>query len=498
MGAVNTNSISLAAIREDALGQLPATGTAEYLEPNDISAYGAEISTTARNPISKNRMNKKGTITDLTSSVAFTQDTTASMLLQFLEGGIYAKWQRHHSWLRTQISVAGGKFVPSVPMSGALIEGTIIFCRGFVDNANNGLKIVGAGSTATKIATTDSASLVAEAGSAGTSVFVVGHQAPADDIQIDAAGNITSIVTDFTTLGLEIGQGIFLGGLDPATRFATGDNNYGLCRVRKVGAHLLTVDKRSTAWTANLGAGKTVHIYAGWFIKDVPVDDPQFKEHSFAFEAAYPGIDNGSEGYEYAVGNSINTMEISLPLSDKSETSITTFGMDVLPITTARKPWTLEQPLFLEGYATSNDFLRLRVERADELGLSTLFKECTLTLGNNAGGENVLGHLGPKFVNYGNFDASLAFTCIFTSPEITKMIRNNCTVTMDFALANSDGTFYFDVPAMTLGDGAKDFAVNEKVKIGLSSTGHGDPAFGYTIGITFFPYIPNPKSDSCI
>lgn len=499
MGAVNTNSISLATIREEILGQLPETGTAEYLEPNDISGYGVEITTVARNPISMYRMNKKGTITDVSSSVSFTQDTTASLLLQFLEGGIYSTWMRRPFALRGGVSAstADGGYVLTEALAGAPVEGSIIFVRGFVNQANNGLKVVGAGSTTTLIVTTDGASLVDEVGGEEASLFAAGFQATAGDIQIDAVGNIISTTMDFTSLGLEVGQGIFIGGLGDDTKFDT-EGNCGLCRVRNVEANRITVDKRPQTWVADAGAGKTIHMYVGWFIKDVAVNHPLFKEWSFAFEAAYPGIqEDGSDGYEYSTGNVINTMEISLPLSDKSETSITTYGMDTLPITGTRQPYEFFRPLFMEAYSTPNDFIRLRVEKADETGLSTLFKECTLTLSNNAGGENVLGKIGPAFTNFGNFDVTVAFTCIFTSLEIPKMIRNNCTCSMDFCIVNNDAGFYFDIPSITLGDGTKDFAVNEKVKISLSSTAFGDPDPGYTLGVTFFPYLPNPKADAC-
>ena len=68
---------------------------------------------------------------------------------------------------------------------------------------------------------------------------------------------------------------------------------------------------------------------------------------------------------------------------------------------------------------------------------------------------------------------------------------------MDFCIVNNDAGFYFDIPSITLGDGTKDFAVNEKVKIALTSTAFGDPDPGYTLGVTFFPYLPNPKADAC-
>ena len=808
MGAVNTNGVSLAAIREQDYGQLPENPKAEYLEPNEISTYGAELTTTARQPISKYRMSKKGTITDISSAVQFGQDTTASLLLNFLAGGIYSHWLKRPHLTRKEFSVVAdgtqtdphfrgtfasvqaamlaiadpqpgdwwnnstdgkewvyttdtevnphyrgsfanattaeagisnpvtgdffdneadgkewdyvnktepnpnyrGSFVdadaatagisqpinfatfwdntttntewdydgttvptegyygvfadetaanaaiknpklngwwnnsttntewdcqtvtpnanyvgefaaatdipssvvpaagmwwnnsttntewewdttdsawkdstrpafttavatatwqnsgnatgtrptstvrmwkdteepigttphtltivweastrsigttahtipvvweasanaigttpttitsvggykPAEELAGAVLPGSLVYVRGFINEANNGLKVVSADSSKSVIAVTDTG-VVAELGNSDTSLFVCGYQAAAGDIQIDANGNLTSTTLDFTTLGLELGSGLFIGGLGDATHFE--GQNYGLCRIREVEPHLITLDKRPNVFTKDTGAEKTIHLYFGWFIKDVAVDDELFKQHSFMFETSYPELmDNGKDGYEYAVGQVVNTMEISLPLSDKSTTTIATIGKDVLPIEDTRIAAEFNRPLFQEAFSTPNDFIRLRLDKADGYGLSTLFKECTLTLNNNAGGENVLANLGPMFVNYGNFDVSLSFQCIFTSPEVTKMIRNNCTVTMDWCLVNNDGAFYFDIPSMTLGSGTKNFTTNEKVKIDLTSNAFGDPNPGYTIGVTFFPYLPNPKADAC-
>lgn len=808
MGAVNTNGVSLAALREQKYGQLPENPKGEYLEPNEISTYGAELTTTARQPISKYRMSKKGTITDISSAVQFGQDTTASLLLHFLAGGIYSHWQKRPYLVRkecsaiadgeqtdphfrgeypdidaailaitdpqsddwwnnttdgkewvytsdtepnahyrgtfanattaeasisnpatgdffdneddgkewdyvnrtepnpnyrgefadadaataaiqqpinfatfwdntttntewdydgtqvptpgyvgtfaneaaataavtnpkvgdwwnntttntewncqsitpkadyvgeyasesdipasvtpatgmwwnntttntewewsdtdsewqdsnrpafttavatptwqdsgnavgtrptftvrmwkdteqpigstphtitvkweassrnigatphdipvyweattdpagthpTTITSAGG-FKPTEEMAGAIIPNTLIYVRGFVNEANNGLKVVSAESSKELITVSDMG-MVAEPGNDDTSLFVCGYQGEEGDIKLNAAGNLTSTNLDFTTLGLEPGSGIFIGGLGEENRF--DGQNYGLCRIRNVEPHLLTLDKRPNAFTADTGAEKKIHLYFGWLIHDVAVDDENFKQHSFTFEVSYPELmENGKEGFEYAVGQVVNTMEISLPLSDKSTTTIATIGKDVLPTTGERTESEIDRPLFQEAFSTPNDFIRLRLEKVDGYGLSTLFKECTLTLNNNAGGENVLAHLGPMFTNYGNFDVTMSFQCIFTSPEVTKMIRNNCTVTMDWCLVNNDGAFYFDIPSMTLGGGGKNFTTNEKVKIDLTSSAFGDPEPGYTVGITFFPYLPNPKADAC-
>lgn len=396
-----------------------------------------------------------------------------------------------------QVYSAGGYNMVK-PLAGALVPGTLLFARGFTHEQNNGLKVVAETptSTANLVYVTDMG-LVGENGNTDTSVFVCGFQANAGDIRMDSDGNLTSTTLNFNDLGIEPHSGIFIGGLAPATRFAT-KQDYGLCRVASVEAHKLVLDKRPNEFVADRGVGKTIHIYTGWFIRDVPVDDPLFKEHTFTFEGTYPGIqENNGDGYEYAVGNLINTTEISLPLTDKSVTTIGTFGLDVQPMTATPQNWERVRPIFQEAYSTPNDFVRLRLERADGYGLSTLFKECTLSLNNNAGGENVLGKLGPAFTNYGNFDVTLSFQCVFTNPDIPKMIRNNCTTTIDFCIANNDGAFWFDVPAMTLGGGDRDFTANEKVKINLTSNAFGDPNPGYTLGVTFFPYLPNPKADAC-
>lgn len=499
MGAVNTNSVSLAFTEETSLGVPATAAVAEYLEPNDISDYGADITTTARNPISKDRQNKKGTITNLASTVSFSGDTTASYLLAFLEGAMFSTWTKRLVWYEGEITAmsAYSGFRIGTPIAGALVAGTILFCRGFVNGANNGIKIVDVGSTTTEIKIVGGATLIDEVAPEGASVFVVGYQAPVGEVSVDAQGNLVATGFMWTDFGLEIGSAIFIGGITDSTSFAVEDN-FGLARVREITTDKLVLDKKNKVFQVDAGTDKTIQIFFGWFLRNVPVDDARFAMRSYAFELAYPGLgENGVDAYEYSLGNIINTFELSLPLSDKSEATITTFGKDVEPITETRNAWTFKKPLFTEAYSTPNDFLRLRFQGVDETGLTTFFKDATITINNNASGEDVLGKLGPAFVNYGNFDVSISTEAVFTNKLLTEKIRNNCTVTCDFCISNNDAGFYFDIPAMTLGDGSRNFAVNEKVKIALSSAAFGDSALGYTISQTFFPYLPSDKAGIC-
>ena len=495
MGSVNTNSISLAIAEESNIGVLPSTVVAEYLEPNEISDYGADITTVARNPISKDRQNRKGTISDVETTVDVEMDTTASHLLAVLPGIMFSQWYNQPYWLRTDVSATATGFTVTGGEISKVHAGDLIYVRGFDNGANNGLFVV---SNATGGAiTVDGGTTVVESGSSATSLYVVGHQFAAGDLKMDANGNLTVTSASFSSLGLQRGQGVYIGGLTASTSFGTAADN-GLARVQKVESKTLYLDKHQQAVSADTGSSKTVQLFYGWFLKNVPLDDAKFKEHYYQFEIGYPGLMNADvTGYEYAIGNIMNTMELSLPLTDKSTMTVQTLGKDVEAITSTRKSWTVNTPLFNEAYNTTADFMRLRIQNTDETGLSTLFKEATLNINNNASGERVLGKLGPEFMTFGNIDVTMEMTAVFTAPAVVSKIRNNCTVTMDFCICNNDAGFYFDIPSMTLGDGSRDYAVNEKVKIKLSSNAFGDESFGYTLSETFFPYLPSDKAAIC-
>ena len=217
MGRVLTNNEAVAYAVEASLGTLPGSPTWYGIEPNTIQNFGATYRRVARNPISKNRQRRKGTIVDLDSAVTLEGDLTRSAMLDFLEGFVFADF------------VGGASFVPSavtgsdeytVASGGALDAGTLVFARGFTNSANNGLKVVDASASSTTIPVTTT--LVAEA-SPPTNVLleVAGVQGASGDIQIDSNGDIISTVLDFTGLGLTAGQTIWVGGSTAGTQFAT-------------------------------------------------------------------------------------------------------------------------------------------------------------------------------------------------------------------------------------------------------------------------------------
>ena len=184
-------------------------------------------------------------------------------------------------------------------------------------------------------------------------------------------------------------------------------------------------------------------------------------------------------------------MAIALPLADKSTVTFGFVGTDTEVPTTTRKSGASSalDPVQTTAFNTSSDIARLRLLQ-DTTGLTTCFKDVTLTLNNNVSPEKCLGTLGAFALNTGIFQVDLEAQVLFTNSDVTSAVRNNTTVTMDFILENGDGAIAFDIPSMTLGGGDKEFPVNESVLVNLSGQAFQDTTLGTSIGISLFPTVP--------
>jgi hypothetical protein len=132
----------------------------------------------------------------------------------------------------------------------------------------------------------------------------------------------------------------------------------------------------------------------------------------------------------------------------------------------------------------------LRIAELDDSGIYTDFKSLTLTFANNVSPEKVLCNLGAKYMNFGNFEVNIEAQMIFSNSAVAQAVRNNTTLTMDFGLHNDDGTVFFDVPAITVGGGEREFPVNETVLINTTGQAFADPVLNTSIGISLFPVTP--------
>lgn len=484
--AVQTNTVNIAYSREETLGNLPASPSWKNVEPNDISTFGATITTVARAPISQNRQNQKGTTTDLDSSVEFPADLTIDSFLDFAEAYVFSTFSAIPGFEPSGVTASGY----TVAAGGDLDEDTLVFARGYSSAANNGLKVVGAGSTTTNIAVTG---LTVEASPPqGARVDVCGVRGASGDIEVDSDGNIISTTLDFTSLNLTPGQAIFVGGSATANQFSEAANR-GIARVRVIETNKLTLDKRQQDYVADTGAGKEIDLYFGPFLRNVPTSHPLYQQISHHFELTYIGLDDLPTAYEYSKGNLASALALNMPLTDKATATFTFTGLDTDPPTATRatNADSATSPTRTSAFNTTADFARLRVEQLDGTGLTTCIKSLTLNLSNDVTPEKCLGTLGALFFGIANFVVNGEIQALFTDSRIAAAVRNNTTVTMDFALQNDDGTVHIDIPSMTLGGGDKEFPVNETVRINVTGEAFEDDFFGTSIGMTHFPFMPS-------
>lgn len=498
MGRVLTNNITLSVAPEVSLGTQPVANW-KIIEPTSIGKYGPTLTKITREPISKNRQHRKGALTDLDSSVEFEVDITYDHLRMFAEGLMFAVEKGNAPMPVSAVTATGF----TVAVSGSPAAGTLLRAIGFTNPANNGLKVVGAGSTGTEIKV---AGLVVETGDTarGAYVEIAGVQLAAGDGTIDASGNLKTTTFDWTAgvaAGLQVGQFIYIGdgAGSPHSFFTTADA--GLARIKLKAAGLVTLDKKGSTFTVDDGTdtgsggtGLLIRVYFGNLIRNVPVDSADYLERTFQFELAYENLGDtpGTDKYEYAKGNFANQIDFDFQVASKATMKCAFVGTDTDPPTTVRATGaaTATPTVGTVMYNTSTDFMRLRVTGYDETGLTTDLKSATLTLKNNVSPEKVLGTLGGKYMNAGLFDVTVDAKVLFTDSGVLEAMRNNATVTMEIGIQNDDGGFVFDIPAMTLEGGDKEFPINQTVNIAMKTQAFQDPNLGTSASISTFAYLP--------
>lgn len=512
MGRVLTNQVSLAYAIEQTLGVLPGSPTWKRVEPNDISTFGATITKVARDPISPDRQRRKGTTTDLDSAVEYEADTTQDSVKDFIEGFMFAS---------ARYPFAGGAQQPPV-QSGAAFQnlsavaatpgyahdalasgfpydvGTLVFARGFsndvANNASGALQEVDAAGSTTSTPIVGGAQVNETPGNQANAQLEIGGRrgAISDITWTQATLTIGSTVLDFTTLGLNLGQLLHLGGLTSANQFA-GGVLFG--RIRSISANAIVLDKVTGTLTADdTGAGLRIDILFGCWIRNVPVDDPDFLERSYQFELGLPNLQVPGPGdeFQYSLGNQANLLTVAAPLTDKSTLTPAFVGLDTPNPTTTRAAGAATPVLPVEtvAYNTSSNIGRLRIQEEDGTEITQCFTDLTMTLNNQITPQKCLGTLGAVFLNNGNLLVDFDATVLLTDSRLQSAVRDNRTMSFDLLLQNDDGGVNLDIPSLTLGDGALELPRNESVTISEAGEAFGDPSLGYTASWSLFPALP--------
>ena len=496
MGRVTTNNTELSYAEETTLGEIPVAANTPWtlLEPNDITSFGAEITTTPRNPISPTRQRRKGAVTDLDSGAEFEHDATYGLMEEFVPYFAFATRTNDDLTVRPSAVVLDGYTVSGFPTDDRTKAGSLWSADGFSLSGNNGLKVAASDAVAGKVSV---ASLTAEGSPpAGARLRYTGQRV--------ASGNITSITAptgaglatittgasgpDWTKVGLTRGQTIAA---------AVDANNILFGRVLAMTATTISLDKASVTGTVD-GSVDTDFLFGG-YVQNVPATKttgtaPLYFDRSLTLEAVWNNLANPGPGdeYEYSKGNYCNSLAINLAGQSLATATVGFIGTDTdtpTPTRAVNADTKIPAPR-TNALNTTADVARLRINQLDNTGLTTDFDSMTITLNNNVSPEKVVGKLEAAYTNFGNFEVDIEAEVIFTNSGVIAAVRNNTTVTMDFILNNDQGAVVFDIPAMTLGLGGRNLPRDESVTLSTTAQAFGDPVFNASLMVSFIPYLP--------
>lgn len=468
-----------------------------FLSPNTFPAFGPQPERLTRDPIGPLAMAEAGTTIRTLAATGFEGDFVRDNWRAFLDGAMRSTWSTSpRRFFPT--SVRATDFV--VPANGALAERTLVIVRGCATAANNGLKVVGAGSDATHIVVSG---LTAESFTDGQGVTleVCGVQGASGDFEIDASGRLKSTTLDFTTLGLTVGQTFWIGGDTTATKFATATHR-GQARITILAANLVTFDNVTSgtfpAAAADNGATKTVQIFFGQFMKVVPTTDASYSERTYQLEVGHATLAAGSPSYEYTTGCAVESYRVSLPTSTKATLSVGFQGRATVDPTATRRASfaTTNIPQKQNAGAllnTANHIRRGRI-RQSTTDLHGVVFTADLMIGGPI--TRIDGHGSQEAVDmaFGDTEVSGSANAFFSVADLIPALVSDTLCNADWYVRSAGDSWglVFDIPGLQLSAAPRQIEANQPTKVTIEFKAVRDPVYNTLLMVSDFPYAPAP------
>lgn len=490
-------AVGLRSVVETSLGVAPASGWLT-LQPDQagITDFYLKTTTVQPAPMSVLRQMEAPELVDADAAPKLTMDLTLDHLFAFREGMMLVVTKHNGGTGQSRFPVSAvSSTVYTVAALGALQQGTLISAQGFVNAANNGLKIVGASSTGTTIPT---AGLVAETVSGYIPyVEVAGFRGATSDITIDVNGNILSTVADFTTMGLVAGQVIYVGGV-PGSAFAFALGYTGFVQITAVAAHQLTTNPAVRQWTQgalDAGTGKTIDLRWNSWLREVALDNvSEYQEPSYQMELSIPNIGAANATvYCYAQGQTVDQFDITAASKALIKIGLMFSGTFVTNPSTTRVtgPSTAQAVLERERFnaVTKQPYLRFTDASTGAI-VSNKFQSWKLTHKNGVSPLKQQGFFGTAENIVGKAEVSVDAELYVNQIEGINAAPNNTTLTFGSGFRNGDGGVFFLVPSLKFTEGATSFPANGPVMLSAKSSGFRDAIGNYTLGISMFADLP--------
>ena len=295
-----------------------------------------------------------------------------------------------------------------------------------------------------------------------------------------------------TTLGLIVGEWIFLGGDAVGNKFVT--NLPGYARVKAISATYIDFDETTFVASTEAGTGKNIRIFFGKAFKNELA--ASIKRRSYQLERRL-GNDGVGIQSELVTGAFANTLTLNIPSADKINIDLGFVGMnyETRSGTDGLKSGTRVSAPNDSAFNTSSVIYRMKMSILDAVTMnpSALFgfvTDAKIALANGVKPNKALGVMGAFDASAGDFEITGSVTAYFSTVASAAAIKNNSDVELNVIIARANTGFIVDIPLMGIGGGknavAKDTPITLPIEM-MAARNVND----YTLLATVFSYLPN-------
>lgn len=359
-----------------------------------------------------------------------------------------------------------------------LADGDIVVLEGFTNDANNGVFMLQAGTTATSLAMPDG-SMVAETAPTTAEIRRIGVQATTGDIEMTTTGGnaLTSTALDFEDFFGDadafIGAWIYIGGIVDDNQFDAGN---GYARISGVSATRLDLDVVPTGFAADAAGAKDIRLFFGDFIRN------GVTEAFYAVQDAF--LDHDPVSLLNYLGSEIDGMELTLNAKSFATGSFTTQGLAVEDLTTQYTGATVIPVRPNDSFTTGSSISNVS-EGGVPLTGQNVIQNISLSINNNSSRQNALGVDGSAFITEDFFTVTGTLDGYFNNLLVRAKITGNTESSLSWAHRDNTGhAFVYDMPRIKYTDGDP---TNQNPQVMLPA---GFQALrndnGYSLGVTRF------------
>jgi len=497
---MDSGTTGLRYVTETSPGVLPVDPVWIPVAPNSYADFGSSITTAASQPISLNRQSEKGAVVDLNATAGWSMDFSFEGTKDLMQGFMFADYR--YKAYQTVTSVASNDMLMS--STAGLQVGCLAIGENFANPENNAVNEVQAVTLDTSVTLSG---LVDEASpDADAKLRVVGHHFPAGELDIDTSGSYPKIVytgvgKDLTTLGLNVGERIYIGGDEAGTQFVNAANN-GFKRIKSITATEIVIDKSVLPMVGETGTGLDIKLFFGDVLRNETGELIKTRTYQFERVLGYPDTTNPTlPQAQYVVGSIANELRfsygaasiISLDMSFVSNDDEIRKTSDGLKAGT--RPTLVESDKF--NSTEHVKYVSMGIVNDGDYLITPLFAFLTdieFTINNNVSPNKAIGVLGAIGATVGNFDVTGNAEAYFSNVEALEVVRQNKNVTIDLVSVKDNQGISFDMPLCTVGEARPNVELNQTIKVPLSfqaanASRYGD-GYDHTVLITYFNYLP--------